>query len=365
MEVRSQVSRGVFLLSLAAGTAALGSACGPAVKPPLTESIEALFADYAAPGMPGASVLVVRNDSVLISASWGLADVDSMTPVTPATNFRLASLSKQFTAMAVLQLVAAGTLRLEDPAATLLPELPAFAGNVTIRHLLTHTSGLDDYEDFVPDDQQRQVSDAEVLQLIAGRSTKPGFGPGTRWHYSNTGYALLALIVERASGMRYADYLAERIFAPVGMTGTVAFEAGRSAVPRRAYGHQVDGSTVRRTDQSNTSAVLGDGGIYSSIEDLARWDAALSAGSLIPAALWREATTPYRLTGGDATEYGFGWFVDTFRGATRLRHHGETRGFTNAIARFPDRRLTVIILTNRTGGDPWDIADAIAASYLD
>ena len=328
------------------------------------DAIDSLFVAFDAPGMPGASVVVVRNGSAILKRSYGLADVDSGIPVTSATNFRLASLSKAFTAASVLLLVADGALTLEDRASKHLPELPPHARDVTLRHLLTHTSGLWDYEEFVPDTQTRQVKDVDALRLLASHAESLYFAPGSEWRYSNSGYALLALIVERASGERYAQFLQHRIFGPLGMRGTMAYEDGRSALTNRAYGHRVRGDSVRRTDQSNTSAVLGDGGIYSSIDDLVLWDAALSAGTLIPDSLWRDATTAYRLGDGRSTEYGYGWFIDRFDGHLRHRHHGETRGFTNSIYRFPEQRLTTIVLTNRSDAAPWEKNDAIARLHL-
>lgn len=326
--------------------------------------VDSLFTDFDRPGMPGASVLVMRGDSVILRAAYGLADVDSAVRATPETNYRLASVSKQFTAMAILQLVADGRLALDDSVSTRLTGFPAYARGVTIRHLLTHTSGLHDYEDFVADSQVRQVSDADAYDLVRTRAESLYFSPGSAWRYSNTGYALLALLVERATGQRYADVQRERIFTPLGMANTVAYEAGRSTVAHRAYGHQVRGDTVRRTDQSNTSAVLGDGGIYSSIDDLTRWYRALDAGRLIPDTLWREATTPFVLSDGTPTTYGFGWFIEPFEGTTRWRHHGETRGFTNIVYRFPAQQLTIVVLTNRSDAAPWDRADRIASQLL-
>jgi CubicO group peptidase (beta-lactamase class C family) len=294
---------------------------------------------------------------------YGLAEVETARPVTPETNFRLASLSKQFTATAVMLLEAEGKLGYDDSITALIPGLPAYARGVTVRHLLNHTSGLPDYERFVPDTQTAQALDRDIPALIA-RDSATLFAPGTRYAYSNTGYGLLALIVERVSGQRYADFLQARIFAPLDMTGTLAREEGRAPVPHRAYGYRVDSSGVRRTDQSNTSAVLGDGGIYSSVADLAKWDAALERHTLVSAMAQLLAWTPPRLPEGATTEYGFGWFVDQHRGTMRLRHHGESRGFTNAILRYPERRLTVVVLTNRTGGAPWDLAQRVAELYL-
>ena len=322
------------------------------------------MAVYAAPGGPGASVVVMRDGRVEYMKGYGFAEVETRSPATPETNFRLASLSKQFTATAVMLLVADGRLHYDDEITSLLPGLPSLARGVTLRHLLSHTSGLPDYEDFVPDSQTVQVHDLDILRLIAHASAAK-FPAGTRYDYSNTGYGLLALIVERASGKRFADVLHDRIFAPLGMTNTVAHEDGRSTVANRAYGYSVSASGIRRTDQSNTSAVLGDGGIYSSVADLARWDRAIEQHALVGAEQHQLAWTPPLLPNGAHTEYGFGWFVDRDHEAMRLRHHGESRGFTNAIIRYPERRLTVVVLTNRTGGAPWNVGQKIAELYLD
>ena len=360
----------------------LGTHEAPAQR--VAHAIDSLLAPYAAAGMPGAAVLVVHDGKVVVERGYGLAEVETGRRVDARTDFRLASLTKQFTATAVMLLVADGKLRYDDAIGPLLPELPAWAKGVTVRQLLNHTGGLPDYEDFVPDSQTRQVHDAEIPALIA-HATGPAFVAGSRYAYSNTGYVLLALVVERASGRRFADFLHDRIFAPLGMTETVAYEAGRTMpagaraamVRDRAFGYTVDGGSVRRTDQSNTSATLGDGGVYTSVRDLARWDRALERHTLVSAAAQTLAWTPPRLPHDSATQYGFGWFVDRDRGTMRLTHHGESRGFTNAIMRYPARRLTVIVLTNRTsvvardpsqpagrGGEPWDIAQRIADLYL-
>ena len=327
-------------------------------------TIDSLMAAYAAPDGPGASVVVVQDGRTVFTKGYGRANVERGVAVTPATNFRLASLSKQFTATAVMLLVADRRLRYDDDITTLLPGLPPFARGVTVRQLLTHTGGLPDYEDFVPDSQSAQVHDVDIPALI-GHATGPKFPAGSRYAYSNTGYGLLSLIVERASGIGYARFLRQRIFAPLRMTGTVAYEEGRSTVPHRAYGYTLNGAVPRRTDQSNTSAVLGDGGIYSSAADLAKWIVAQERHALTGAEAQRLAWTPPALPGGAHTEYGFGWFVDREMGTLRLRHHGESRGFTNGIVSFPERRVSVVVLTNRTGGAPWDIAQRIAELYLD
>jgi CubicO group peptidase (beta-lactamase class C family) len=183
------------------------------------------------------------------------------------------------------------------------------------------------------------------------------FSPGSSYRYSNSGYALLALIVERASGKTFATFLRERIFQPLGMNDTVAFEEGISTVSNRAFGYTQEQGRWGRTDQSQTSAVLGDGGIYSSIDDLAKWDAALDDGRLLSAASRRLAFAPATPTDDPAVGYGFGWRIT----GDSLWHSGETMGFRNVIVRFPERRLTVVILTNRNDPEPYRTALAIAA----
>ena len=270
----------VLLMTLLPGTAATASAndvAGRAVDGPMATA-EARLQRYVGE-VPGAALLVVRDGEPVLRRAVGLADVEAGTAVTPATAFRLASLSKQFTAAAVLLLAQEGRLRLDDPVRRWLPALPSSADGVTLHHLLSHTSGLPDYEDRMAPDFPGQVRDADVPGLLAGG--EPFFVPGSAYRYSNTGYALLALVVEQASGQAYPDFLRERIFAPLGMHGSLALVHGVDTVAHRAYGHSADGDHWRRTDQSSTSAVLGDGGIYSSIDDLAKWNAALSDDRLL------------------------------------------------------------------------------------
>ncbi len=326
-------------------------------------AIDRLFVPFSGDSVPGASVLVVRDGQVVHAKAYGMANLEDAAPARTDTYYRLASITKQFTATAVLLLARDGRLTLDTPLTAVLPDFPAYGSTITLRHLLTHTSGVPDYEAFVPDSQSWQLQDRDVLAILA-RTEGTSFLPGSAYRYSNSGYALLALVVERVSGKRFARFLHDRIFDPLGMAGTVAFERGISTVPNRAFGYTVAASGITRTDQSPTSAVLGDGGVYSSVEDLAKWDGALTRGSILDSALWVEATTPARLTDGSATEYGFGWITDRYRGRLRHWHNGETRGFTNAIMRFPDDRLTIVILTNRTGSAPWGIAERIADLFL-
>lgn len=325
--------------------------------------LDPVCAGYAEPNQPGASVAVMRRGQIVRSRMYGLADVELQMPTTPETNYRLASLSKAFTALAIMLLAEAGQLSYDDFVRDLLPDFPAYGSAIRIRHLLNHTSGIWDYEDFVSETQPVQVTDHDVLALLAPLN-RSYFAPGTAYRYSNSGYVLLALVVEAISGVPFAQFLQQRIFVPLGMRTTVAYQAGVSTIAQRAWGYTVTPGGTIRTDQSATSATLGDGGIYSSVVDLAAWDRALATYALVSPATWQAALTPPRLPNGTRTKYGFGWFIATDQHGQRQWHHGETTGFTNGIVRYPKHNLTVVILTNRTGGAPWISAQQIAAALL-
>ena len=322
------------------------------------QRVDALMQRYQGHG-PGASLLVVRNGMPVVRRSYGMADLEAGVAATPATNYRLASVTKQFTATAILLLAQDGRLHLDDKLRDWLPTLPHAADAITLRHVLTHTSGLVDYEDVMAPDATEQVLDADVLRLLETQD-RLYFQPGTGWRYSNSGYALLSLVVERASGRSFPDFLRDRIFRPLGMDHTLAYVRGGPEIAHRAYGYsQIDGRWTR-TDQSSTSAVLGDGGIYSSIDDLAKWDAALYDDRLLSDATRRLAFSPLVASDAPDVRYGFGWRIT---GET-LWHSGETIGFRNVIVRYPQRHLTIVLLTNRDDPEPYETAKAIAALYL-
>lgn len=328
----------------------------------VTQAVDSLFAAYTGSTVPGASVVVIRNGQVVVRRAYGMADLERHIEATPETNYRLASVSKQFTAMAVMLLAQDGKLRYDQPIRDFLAELPPAAQPVTVRHLLNHTSGLWDYEALIPADRTTQLDDDDVLTLVASKDSL-STPPGVAYCYSNSGYVLLGMIVARVSGMSYPEFLRTRIFGPLGMRSSVAHVEGSDTVPRRAYGYSPRSGSFVQTDQSVTSATLGDGGIYSNVDDLVLWDRVLAGKQLIDRASLVEATTPPMLPGGPS-EYGFGWFVDRYRGENRWRHTGETSGFRNAILRFPERKLTIVILTNRSSGEPQAIAERIADRML-
>jgi CubicO group peptidase (beta-lactamase class C family) len=311
--------------------------------------------------VPGASLLVLRDGEAIVRRGFGRSDLEQGIEAGPGTNYRLASVSKQFTAAAILLLAQDGKLAIDDPVRKWLPSLPREADAITLHHLLTHTSGVPDYEDLMAAPYDGQILDAGVLALLE-QERRLYFAPGSTYRYSNSGYALLALVVERASGLAYPEFLRTRIFQPLGMHHSLAYVAGGPDVPHRAWGYSDVAGAWQRTDQSSTSAVLGDGGIYSSIDDLARWDAALYDDRLLSDASRALAFAPHVEVPGasPATHYGFGWRIS----GDTLWHSGETIGFRNVIVRWPRQRLTVILLSNRNDPAPYRTALDIGALFL-
>ena len=221
-----------------------------------------------------------------------------------------------------------------------------------------------------PPENIPQIKDTGVLALLKQRKTTK-FPPGTKWDYSNSGYAVLAMIGEKVSRQPFGDLLRDRIFVPLKMNGTVAYEKGKNVVSERAYGHADEGGAWRETDQSRTSAVLGDGGVYSSLDDLAKWDWALEHHSLLSEAEMSPATTPVGVTEGSVQEpdgtpasYGFGWFLNAYQNHPRMWHYGETVGFRTTIQRFVDDKLTVIVLCNRDDVIPAHLALKVADIFI-
>jgi CubicO group peptidase (beta-lactamase class C family) len=310
-----------------------------------------LFAQFDGPDVPGACVLVAEKGAAtpLWMNAFGMANLTTKSPCTPATNFRLASLTKQFTAMAIMMLAERGQMKFEDRLREFFPGFPIWTDFITVHHLLTHTSGLLDYEDLIPIGTREPLKDRDVLEILR-KEDRTYFEPGTSFRYSNTGYAFLALIVEAVSQKRFSAFLSDNIFEPLGMHESVAYEAGISELAHRALGYTPRGASFEETDQSITSTVLGDGGIYSSVADLFRWDQALYGETLVSALMLKHAFTDW------GHGYGFGWFIDQ----EKVWHYGETCGFTTRIERHLKRRLAIVILCNRRDADLAPIARSLA-----
>jgi CubicO group peptidase (beta-lactamase class C family) len=308
--------------------------------------------------VPGVAVAIVRGGEVVEARGYGLANVEHQVAVKPETIFQSGSVGKQFTSTVVMLLVEEGKLALSDPLTKFFPRAPAEWRGITVRHLLTHTSGIPDYAGETLD-YRKDYTEEELASLAFG--LKLEFPPGSRWSYSNTGYVLLGIIVGKVSGRFYGDLLAERVFAPLGMK-TARVISEEDIVPNRAAGYRlVDGQLKNQewvAPKLNTTA---DGSLYLSVLDLVAWDRGLRAGAVLKPGSWDEVYTPVRLNSGRTYPYGFGWDVGETAGQQVHRHGGSWQGFKSEIARFLGSDLTIVVLANLADADPARFTDGIAA----
>ncbi|MDH3521437.1 MAG: beta-lactamase family protein [Myxococcales bacterium] len=364
LAAHAELLRGCALaLALLLGCSAALWGCRKTPTDP-SRGVDALLSADRAENAPGVAVIVVRNGVVLKKAGYGMADLARGVPIETDTSFRLASVSKQFTAMAVMMLAEQGKLRYDDPVVRLLPELSRFGSALTIRHLLTHTGGLPDYYDVMVEvTGVERPRTRHALDAYAAWG-EPLFAPGERYEYSNPGYELLALIVERASGERFAEFVEGRIFAPLGMKSSVVMDDRSPSLAKRAIGYHQNGSGFELDDDDPLNYIVGSGGVYSTVEDLVRWDQALYGEQLVRAETLAEAFRPVGLNSGEHYPYGFGWRLEDHLGRRRVAHGGSWVGFRTFIARYLDDHLSVIVLSNLAETESEALGDEIAALYL-
>jgi CubicO group peptidase (beta-lactamase class C family) len=333
--------------------------------------VATIFSRFEVEGSPGATVMVIRDGAVLHSAGYGVADLSNGTALSPATPVRLASVSKAFTAMAIVILEERNELTFDAYVTEWVPELARFPG-ITVRHLLNHTSGLPDYYDdgspleeiAAAAERERPFQNAEAISLYKDWG-KPVFSPGERFDYNNAGYEVLALIVERSSGVTFGQFLETEIFTPLKMNTAVVRDLPTTRIPDRAIGYAPsrDGVKWEESDDNWANWMVGAGGIYASTRDLYQWDQALyrwaEAGDRTD-----EAFVPARLNDGTESEYGFGWNLSARLGCESISHEGDWVGFRTALLRFPEQRLTVIVLSNASANVS-QLAESVAALFLE
>ena len=373
----------LFLVSFIAASSSFAQSSAKEIS----RQMEDAFSGIASSDSPGFAALVKKDGKIIFEQGYGVRDLRTKSKIDARTNFRLASFTKQFTAIAVMLLVHDGKLRYEESVTNMFPEFPAYGKTITVRNLLNHTSGLPDYEDLMDQVEkikgpiwspEKQIHDAEVLQLLE-KESRGKFAPGTKWEYSNSAYVVLGLIVAKVSGNPFGEFLHDRIFAPLKMNHTLVFEKGKNEVANRAYGHAKKENVFVETDQSSTSATQGDGGIYSNLEDLAKWDDALRNHTLLSEKEFLPAITPTQLPSGaesklaedvpeslrgHASAYGFGWFLNFEDPHPLMWHYGDTMGFKTAIFRYLADNVTVILLCNRTDLDQGALTLKAAQSLL-
>ncbi|GAB4464305.1 MAG: serine hydrolase domain-containing protein [Armatimonadaceae bacterium] len=293
--------------------------------------------------IPGASVAILRKGKIVKAKGYGYADLENRVPATPQTVYQIGSVTKQFTAIAILMLAEAGKLKIDDPVVQYLPDAPPAWKPVTLRQMLTHTSGIVPNFPETQNEWRSPITPAQLLQSV--HDTPLQFEPGSKWDYCNTAYFALGLVVEKVSGKSYAEFLTERIFKPLGMSETRLNDVN-AIFAHRAAGYTQTENGLTNAEMVHPSWPFAAGALVSTVTDLARWDAALRGERLVKAETLQEAWKPVRLTDGSTAPYGFGWALDN-RYRRMVHHGGGIPGFTSYILRFPDEDLTVILLCNQ------------------
>jgi CubicO group peptidase (beta-lactamase class C family) len=346
-------------------TATLAAAAPARAASDLTTQLDAIVAPHFPADAPGAAVLVRKGDEVLLRKSYGMANLELAVPMRAENIFRLGSVTKQFTAAAIMMLVEAGKLSLDDDVRKYVPDFPAKSAPVTLAALLTHTSGVPNYTD-QPAFHKRSREDLSHEELLATFKDLPlEFAPGERWRYSNSGYYLLGLVIEKVSGKRYAQFLDEHIFKPLKMTQT-SYGDDERIIPGRVAGYDHDGEGFVNAEFISMKLPFSAGSLVSSVDDLARWDRAISDGKLLKKASWARIFTAAKLKDGSATHYGFGWSIGALEGHRVVLHGGGIPGFTTAIVRLPEDRVVAVVLCNSFPAptDPGELAMMLAAAAI-
>lgn len=307
---------------------------------------------------PGAAIAIIHHGKLVRAQGYGYANIEHHVPVHPDTIFQSGSIGKQFTSTAVMLLVDDGKLRLDESIRTYLPEAPRSWQPIRLRHILTHTSGIAGDAGL---DLRRDYSDAELLEIIYALELE--FPAGERWHYSNSGYALLGLLVKRVSGKFYGDVLAERVFAPLQMQ-TARVISDSDIVMNRAAGYELTDQGLRNQEWvAPTGNSTADGALYLTVLDYAKWDAGLLDGKILKPESWAEVYRPARLASGKSFPYGFAWNLEKFAGQEVHQHAGSWQGFQTFFIRYLGDEISVVVLTNSDRGDPARIARAVAGFY--
>lgn len=324
--------------------------------------IDAMVRPLFGADAPGAAILVAKNGKTIFRQGYGLADLATRQPIDPGMAFRLGSVTKQFTAAAILLLEEQGKLNVRDDFRKHLPGFPDKGASITIEHLLTHTSGIPCFTGF-SEYEANMATDMTVEGMLATFQDLPlEFTPGERFEYCNSGYFLLGAIIEAASGMSYADYLAHYMFTPLGMLHT-AYEGHQRNPVTQVCGYSHDEEKFVPADPLSMSQPYAAGALVSTVDDLARWDLAISSGQLLPETSWHKAFTPYTLADGSSTGYGYGWEVRELQGRPKLEHDGGINGFATHAMRLPGHGLFIAVLTNSDSGiaDAEELANQIGA----
>jgi len=315
----------------------------------LASRIDASIAPLYKADAPGSTIIVTKDGKTVFRKAYGMADVGARQALDADMSLRLGSITKQFTAAAILKLAEQGKLSVGDDFRKYLPDFPDKGKTITIEHLLTHTSGIPSYTS-LPGFRAGMAKDLSLTELIALFKDLPvEFAPGERYAYNNSGYILLGAVIEKVSGQRYADFMAKQIFDPLGMKHT-AYEGYERNKVTAARGHEGRDGQFRPAAVLSMTQPYAAGSLVSTVDDLARWDAAITAGKLLKPASWKQAFTQYKLVNGEAHGYGYGWSMGTLKGSATIAHGGGINGFSTYATRLPDEKVYVAVLNNSDSG---------------
>ncbi len=334
-----------------------------------------LLASWSKGESPGAAMLVIRDGRVLLKKGYGLSNIKTGEAIDASTIFDLASVSKQFTAMGVMLLAGQRKLTLDDSVSKFSPEFPAYAKDITVRHLLQHTSGIADYPQLliasgkIKASWQRETMAAfqptskDVIALLAAQKALD-FSPGERWAYSNSNYVLLAGIIEKVSGKSFQQFLKDNIFQKLGMQNTFVYDPANPLGQKRATRYERAATGYRAIESTPFDLIYGDGNVHSTLDDLSKWNQALSGERLLKADAMRQIFSQGKLKDGSVTDYGFGWVLDKYFGLRMAYHQGGGTGFNTYIMRIPDEHFTVVVLSNYARFNPFITGRKLARLYL-
>lgn len=355
----------ICLMTLVSACELKTKAAEPAADDAFSQKVDDLFKQWNNPELPGCAVAVVKEGKFIYKRTFGAANLDYNIPITSSTLFNIGSMSKQFTAASIALLAEQGKLSLDDDINKYLPEMPHYAEPITIRHLIHHTSGLRDYLNLIAlkgDDSDNIYTYRSILSILS-KQKGLNFKPGEKFLYSNSGYTLMAIIIERVSGKTLRKFQEENIFKPLGMKNTQLYDNRHEPIKNRASGYlpNPDKSFSVRASMFDLG---GDGGILSTIEDLQLWDQNFYEPKVGNKEFLSLITTPGKFNSGEKSEYAFGLFVSEYRGLPIIEHSGVISGFRSGMYRFPNQKFTVTMLCNNSGISPNPLIRKIADIYL-
>lgn len=337
----------------------------PAFAQGKNERLDSLMSALYPNDKPGAAIAVVENGRVIFKKGYGIADMDSKVSITPSTNFNIGSMTKQFTAYCTLKLISRKKLSLNDRLIKFFPDFNRKVGRaITIRDLLTHSSGIIDYYDYVDRKQYKEFSDEDIVPVIKSIDSVY-FPAGSRFRYSNTGYCLLAMIVQKVSGKPFPEFVRDNIFKPLGMEESDVIHPGLK-MPDRAFGYEFKNDSFKVSDakQNYFFSTMGDGGVYTSIDDYLKWIMAIQSGKVLTPHLVRESQSPqFLIDSSKNVSYGFGWFIAGSGDDKLIYHPGSNGGFRSIVLMKPSQEYSVVIFSNRSGIDLEDLVRQVDNIY--